>query len=161
MKVTNLFLGMNLITGSIAQASPIQCIHRQAVQQREHASYDYVTEYEVQGVLLAKQANLRVVSREYSLKKLPDGKWVVDYQKKGNVHVDVDLRSHFKLAKTNGINKVYTTSFKSDRTGVFQYNLAFIVTSARNAKGEFTAVYAKSSSTDDAPFHEKIALVCK
>jgi hypothetical protein len=149
-----------LFASTIRYGAEIKCIHHEEVKQASHQSYDYVTEYEVAGSLKKSSARLNITSREYYL-KLEGDTWVVDYSNKGNVHVDVDQRSIFNFARVNGDNKVYTSKFASDRTGVYQYNLAFIVTSARNDKGEFKAIYSKSSQTDDAPFHEKISLSCK
>ncbi len=142
-----------------ALAAEIKCVYLQPVTQTAHAPYDYVTNYHVEGVITKEAAKLLIVSREYGV-KLENGIWVTDYRKKGNVHVDVDKRSTFRLAKVNGEYSVYTTTYQSDRTGVFQYNLAFILRNVAVVPYRFEAIYAKSSSTDDAPFHQKIRLDC-
>jgi hypothetical protein len=160
MKKT-IFTVMSFIAFSgFAHAAEVHCLHKETVTQEPHQSYDYVTEYTVDGQITPNAGKLKIVSREYSLKQEASGKWVVDYNKKGNVHVDVDTRSNFSLSKTNGTYKVYTTPFRSDRTGAFQYNLAFILNSTPRADGTFSATYAKSTDSDDAPFHEHIGLIC-
>jgi hypothetical protein len=149
-----------LAATSLANAGEIHFMHRESVTQQPHAGWDYVTEYSVDGQITDTAAKLKIVSREYYLSQDATGKWIVDYHKKGNVHVDIDARSNFVYAKTNGSYKVYTSPYRSDRTGVYQYNLAFILNTARKADGTYSATYAKSTQTDDMPYHEHLDLIC-
>jgi hypothetical protein len=145
---------------AVAAASTIHCESKGVVYQVAHESYDYTTDYSVDGTIEGDVAHLKIISREYSLKK-EGGRWVTDYSKKGNVHTDIDQRSSFKVVSKTDKNTVYVTSYATDRTGAYQYNLKFVLENKALAGTEVNrASYYKTSQTDDMPYKEVIPMNC-
>lgn len=149
-----------ILSAGYSYASEIHCKSPDVIERSTINEDSYVIVYSVDGSLSKDQARLRIVGWEYGFINR-SGQWKINPQDRRNIYYDIDKRSPFTFVKKNGKYAVYSTDFQSDRTGVMQYNLKFILNTIAVKPGQYQAFYQKTSATDDVPYTEKIDLFCR